>query len=44
MPRDAYVAALLPVGLALYAIGETGNSYHHALLARMRQLTGQEDL
>ena len=36
VPRDAYVAALLPVGLALYAVGEAGNLYHHALLARMR--------
>jgi len=37
VPRDAYVAALLPVGLALYAAGEAGNLYHHALLARMRR-------
>ena len=37
VPRDAYVDALLPVGLALYAAGEAGNLYHHALLARMRQ-------
>ena len=37
VPRDAYVDALLPVGLALYAVGEAGNLYHHALLARMRR-------
>ena len=37
VPRDAYVAALLPVGIALYAMGEAGNLYHHALLARMRR-------
>ena len=37
MPRDAYVAALLPVGLALYAIGEAGNLYHPARLARRRR-------
>ena len=37
VPRDAYVDALLPVGLALYAAGEAGNLYHHALLARMRR-------
>ena len=33
MPRDAYVDALLPVGLALYAAGEAGNLYHHAARA-----------